>query len=483
MLALAVAACSGGSEDPPLDADGAGAAPTSESNVAPGTSASADYSTIRSIGDCFASTADLADGQPKLACSDVHLLEVFDTLELRDENYPGQDALGSEGRALCRSRFLDATGAHFETVLVKVLWVHPSQETWANGDRRISCVVQLNRQSAVTFAELNPQRSGGQVSYFGLQEGDCLPPLDFSRLGDELIACDRPHSHEVYANTRLEGEWPGIEELNRISVEFCQSSLAEFLGGPRNVRFEPVPPQDEFTWTEWGDRNLACLLSFDEPVQGSYRGTGDTAGAIQPSNSAASAPTFNGNTLTLDAATASAISLGWSRIADVDDHVLLRTTAAQATTPDPAGWVGVEEIYRGDDLEFVDSTVEAGERYVYIILGMTEAGSTEAVWRVALATDDTSPPTFAGELFSELSDNGVLLRWPEADDNTEVVRYEVSRADDGGAPALLARGRSASNELIDVDLPDGGTVLYSITAVDLHGNTSDPLTAEFTLFN
>jgi len=484
VLAFFVAACSGGTDDGATVIDPSSGSATGDSSVSSGSAADADFSAVRSVGDCFLSTEALGDGQPALPCSEMHLFEVFDTLQLRDASFPGQQALGAEGRDLCRSRFRDATGAHFETVLVTVLWVHPSEETWSNGDRRISCVVQLNQPSAITFAELNPQRVGGQVSYFGLQEGDCLPPLDFSLIGSSLAPCDQAHSHEVYANTQLEGDWPGTNELNRISVEFCAASLDQFLGGPRNdVRWEPVPPQNEFTWSEWGDRNLACLLSFDQPVEGSFRGTGDSASTIQPSNSAFSASTFEGNTLTLTEATSSAIALGWSRIPAVQDHVLFRTTAAQASTSDPAGWVGIQEIYRGDDLEFVDTTVAAGERYVYIVVGQEESGaSTEAVWRVALATDDTSPPTFTGELFSELSDNGVVIRWPEATDDTEVVRYEVRRSDDGGPPSLLAQGRG-STEIVDVELPEDGTIVYSITATDLHGNQSAPLTAEFTLFN
>lgn len=91
------------------------------------------------VGHCLATlpadgTVDRVDLVP---CADPHVAEVVGVHPFRSDEWPGQDAVDDESAAACEMDAAQAA-AGFRAVV----W-SPSQESWAQGDRRGLCLAWL----------------------------------------------------------------------------------------------------------------------------------------------------------------------------------------------------------------------------------------------------------------------------------------------------------------------------------------------------
>lgn len=115
---------------------------------------------------------------------------------------------------------------------------------------------------------------------FDLKVGDCLADLDEverDQVADvSIVPCSDPHEAEVYAETDLSGSrYPGDDEVETESDEFCVVEFEEFVGAP----YEDADLEITYllpTWRSWllGDRNVDCILydpegDLDDSAEGS----------------------------------------------------------------------------------------------------------------------------------------------------------------------------------------------------------------------
>ncbi len=91
-----------------------------------------------------------------MSCQDRHDEEVYAIKGLPyavDEPYPGLLAVDEAAFAACLEDFSSYVGVPYETSMFDVLWLSPTGESWAEGDRRVVCsVIRFDLQRSVGSA-------------------------------------------------------------------------------------------------------------------------------------------------------------------------------------------------------------------------------------------------------------------------------------------------------------------------------------------
>jgi len=124
-----------------------------------------------------------------------------------------------------------------------------------------------------------PPVAEGEVPFSEIEVGMCVNDADITESvwGLPLADCDEPHDSEVYAIFDLPaGEYPGDDEVVRLSDEGCFAAFADYVGVP----YDQSVLYFQFYWPDkrgWAvdDRAVICTLyDPDGPLVGSVRGSG-----------------------------------------------------------------------------------------------------------------------------------------------------------------------------------------------------------------
>lgn len=83
----------------------------------------------------FISSANIAD------CAVPHTYEVFGSFPLPEGAFPGDDAVASAAEQGCDAAFPAFVGIPFDQSALGYQYVAPTADTWAEGDREISCLL------------------------------------------------------------------------------------------------------------------------------------------------------------------------------------------------------------------------------------------------------------------------------------------------------------------------------------------------------
>lgn len=160
LLLIAAAACSSpSSESASASASASTSSTAGEStDASASTEASAEGSVVSAfdleVGDCF-DTDDVStvDEVTVTSCDTSHVYEVFGLTDYDAEetaDFPGDDALNSAANAACRPAFEEYVGVAYDDSEWFGTFINPSEETWANGDREIVCVLHTEDETEVT---------------------------------------------------------------------------------------------------------------------------------------------------------------------------------------------------------------------------------------------------------------------------------------------------------------------------------------------
>lgn len=118
------------------------------------------------------------------------------------------------------------------------------------------------------------------VDVAGIKVGDCfLDDFGPETSSVKTVPCDEPHVYEAYARFDLsDGDYPGDDELIRLSNEGCSERLAKFAGVDQDDTSLEVTylfPSQE-SWESTGDRAVTCAVSDSfRLLQGSVAGIGE----------------------------------------------------------------------------------------------------------------------------------------------------------------------------------------------------------------
>ncbi|MGE2716842.1 septum formation family protein [Mycolicibacterium litorale] len=97
------------------------------------------------LGDCL---SEIPDGTRVLtvktvSCDETHAGEVFAVLTMPDGDFPGEDAV-TEYSNQCGPELASYSPAAVTDDSVQLYVLYPTAETWADGDRAVTCVATLD---------------------------------------------------------------------------------------------------------------------------------------------------------------------------------------------------------------------------------------------------------------------------------------------------------------------------------------------------
>ena len=182
-------------------------------------------------GTCFQPPFVGADAE-QVPCDEPHQIQVFASSELPagpDDRPPSAEVAAR----ICNDEFsaIAGIGLALATVLEPSVLL-PSEQSWAEGEREVTCYVVYPTPTVDSLSEIDPLRVDDQVSIYGLQTGDCLVDLDPAETSFELVTCDKPHDGEVFATYDLPaGAFPGASLIEPLAAELCfGQGFTDFIG-------------------------------------------------------------------------------------------------------------------------------------------------------------------------------------------------------------------------------------------------------------
>jgi len=95
------------------------------------------------VGDCLndASASDTVDSVPTVPCSEPHDSEIYASIIMSGDTYPGQDAVIAEADAACLDAFAGFIGTSYADSAYYYSYYFPTEGSWSSGDREILCTV------------------------------------------------------------------------------------------------------------------------------------------------------------------------------------------------------------------------------------------------------------------------------------------------------------------------------------------------------
>jgi len=105
------------------------------------------------VGDCFELTNPsdpTTAGVRAVPCADEHVYEVFFVGNMPDGEFPGDTAMLTFANDNCLPAFEAYVGVQFEQSIWYASPVGPNENTWAEGDRRVTCQLHNQTETPVT---------------------------------------------------------------------------------------------------------------------------------------------------------------------------------------------------------------------------------------------------------------------------------------------------------------------------------------------
>ncbi len=98
------------------------------------------------VGDCVADVNDFAEDELVLTldavpCAEQHGAEVYAIVTLDDTAYPGDDEVSALSEERCVDELETASPEAFEDETYAVIWFQPTEDSWSEDDRDLSCLV------------------------------------------------------------------------------------------------------------------------------------------------------------------------------------------------------------------------------------------------------------------------------------------------------------------------------------------------------
>lgn len=106
------------------------------------------------VGDCLTSAAMSSTTEvqsvPKVDCSAPHTYEVYYEFEMTETTYPGQSAIDAAAEKCIDSPYETFVGTAYNSSSLNVTYFYPTTESWAQGDREISCMIYESENDTTT---------------------------------------------------------------------------------------------------------------------------------------------------------------------------------------------------------------------------------------------------------------------------------------------------------------------------------------------
>jgi hypothetical protein len=96
------------------------------------------------VGDCV--NDGVVEGEftsvPTVDCAELHDSEAYKSIQIEEDEFPGDDGVAEIADAKCVDAFEDFVGVSYDNSLLTLSYYLPTAETWLTGDREILCLIQ-----------------------------------------------------------------------------------------------------------------------------------------------------------------------------------------------------------------------------------------------------------------------------------------------------------------------------------------------------
>ena len=185
-----------------------------------------------SSGECFNAATETDEKMVELVdCSGPWQYRALGTIEVEDlARYPGEAYFAQQALERCDRRYSNLFS--------------PLDETWSQGDRRVTCL-----QESFGLSVVDPEKLDRLVSVDTLNPGECIndaPETDWTMV--ELVDCSGPWQYRALGTIEVEdlARYPGEAYFAQQALERCDRRYSNLFS-----------PLDE-TWSQ-GDRRVTCL--------------------------------------------------------------------------------------------------------------------------------------------------------------------------------------------------------------------------------
>lgn len=261
----------------PTGGETPGDGPDSTDSALGSTDPSPELSTDPDV-DYQADTCHHHDGSDQEAvevpCDQPHTIEVYANRDLPGD--AGAPFLGLDAAIeLCQEDFRAITGVGLglATIFDRSV-LRPSEETWADGERDVTCYVVYPEPVVGRLADIDPVRGFGRVSVYGLEVGDCILDFDEAATWFTMVPCGEPHNAEVFIDFEYPDDpFPGDETIDADADDLCFGTAFEDYVGlpyPESSVFSLRSRPSVETW-ELGDRTINCILTDEQVHTESFR--------------------------------------------------------------------------------------------------------------------------------------------------------------------------------------------------------------------
>ncbi|MDN4610409.1 septum formation family protein [Arthrobacter burdickii] len=109
-------------------------------------------------GECLADFTEVTEDAVRVDCSEPHNAQLLASEEYpEDAEFPGREQLDLRAEAACATASADVNpDVVTEDLQVTLLRATPTEETWADGDRRVDCFAVIGNSGTVSQSLLNP---------------------------------------------------------------------------------------------------------------------------------------------------------------------------------------------------------------------------------------------------------------------------------------------------------------------------------------
>ena len=137
-VALPLAGCSAVLDLLPVDAPAPERDETTQEIVE---ESQADVFALR-VGDCMNTVEEeVVSEVPVVPCGEPHDEEIYFDFTLDEGEFPGDDAVLEASESGCYAEFEPFVGLAYESSTLDFYAYRPTAESWAQGDRVVSCVI------------------------------------------------------------------------------------------------------------------------------------------------------------------------------------------------------------------------------------------------------------------------------------------------------------------------------------------------------
>ena len=96
------------------------------------------------VGDCFDNSSAFEEEVselPGVPCSQPHDYETFAVFDVSIDSYPSEESMIELAHGSCLERFDPFVGTDYDSSILEIITLYPTDESWQQDDREIVCAL------------------------------------------------------------------------------------------------------------------------------------------------------------------------------------------------------------------------------------------------------------------------------------------------------------------------------------------------------